>query len=754
MVPVSRGPVFSGQNTATENGRVFQVGRDYHAHGSLRDETKEVLKWFPNTDFRKTYHEILEKRCEGTAEWVFDMKEFQTWYRSDISSLLWCWGARGSQTSRRDNLTKKTAGAGKSVLAAAVLKYIETFLNLKERVGVCYCFFKYNETDVQRPTMILGSFIKQLCRNMTLTRIKKLAYESFDSIYILVDALDEYNSKERQKIMDVFFKIIDNIPKAKILIKSRREVDIAVRFTRERIPIVEMQADIIGEDIKRYVSKKSEELTICDEELRKEVVTTLAEKSNGMFLWVKFQITGLLKKKRAFEIKKALSHLPKGLKETYDRIMEQIDGQEDDALKQLAKSTLLWVLYAAQPLTIEELQDAVSIGEECATREHLMDRRCSRDTILISCSNLIRVKDNDKAVELIHFSVQEYLTDSTSPPSHGIRGSTADPEVGYNQLSIDSLRYLNLLPHTRFLGYSPWQREPSFVFHVAYFFDVYTSNFQDVVQEVIDALSTFISGERQALLYNLLRLRSYRNKKHDFTTADFTSREPTKASFQDLLYATRLYTLQHLLPQRKRLHTIPENALHLSASYGNINAVIDLIGKHYSASKLDENGVPPLYYACEGGHFDITTQLVSQHADVNVEGGEYSYPLLVATRNNHPRIVGHLLDEGAHINLRDNMLGTALCIAARHDNRGGYGNALQAASSIGSVSIVELLLAMGAAANARGGIHGSALELALRERNTEIVQLLLKHGAVHPEGEEGLKAAIAQMEAIIAEFKA
>ncbi|KAJ7865042.1 ankyrin repeat-containing domain protein [Mycena olivaceomarginata] len=61
---------------------------------------------------------------------------------------------------------------------------------------------------------------------------------------------------------------------------------------------------------------------------------------------------------------------------------------------------------------------------------------------------------------------------------------------------------------------------------------------------------------------------------------------------------------------------------------------------------------------------------------------------------------------------------------------GKFGNALQAASSEGENEVVQLLLESGADVNAQGGEYGNALRAATRKGRTEIVTLLRDKGAV------------------------
>jgi ankyrin repeat protein len=120
-----------------------------------------------------------------------------------------------------------------------------------------------------------------------------------------------------------------------------------------------------------------------------------------------------------------------------------------------------------------------------------------------------------------------------------------------------------------------------------------------------------------------------------------------------------------------------------------------------------------LYYACFFGLIFPARDLLSNGADVNLQGGYYGNPLQAASEKGHQEVVQLLLNKGASVNAPG----------------GFYGNALQAASSRGYQKVVQLLLDKGADVNAQGGHYGNALQAASEKGHQEVVRLLLKKGA-------------------------
>jgi len=70
-----------------------------HSRGSFADavavkERESFLDWISKIDFEKSHDDIYAKKHEGTGDWLIQKQEFQTWFSSSKSSLLWCLGKR------------------------------------------------------------------------------------------------------------------------------------------------------------------------------------------------------------------------------------------------------------------------------------------------------------------------------------------------------------------------------------------------------------------------------------------------------------------------------------------------------------------------------------------------------------------------------------------------------------------------------------------------------------------------------------
>jgi hypothetical protein len=106
----------------------------------------------------------------------------------------------------------------------------------------------------------------------------------------------------------------------------------------------------------------------------------------------------LVSKSNPGAVRNALEHLPSAMNATYDEAMERIAGQGEDD-RQLAERVLSWIVYAFRPLSIEELQHALSVHPNM----HDIDSDVVEDeTIFISvCAGLVIIDEESRLARLI-----------------------------------------------------------------------------------------------------------------------------------------------------------------------------------------------------------------------------------------------------------------------------------------------------------------------------------------------------------------
>jgi ankyrin repeat domain-containing protein 50 len=57
-------------------------------------ERKSFLNWISNIPFEKIHEDIYAKKHPDTGDWLIQTDQFQNWFNSPNSALLWCHGNR------------------------------------------------------------------------------------------------------------------------------------------------------------------------------------------------------------------------------------------------------------------------------------------------------------------------------------------------------------------------------------------------------------------------------------------------------------------------------------------------------------------------------------------------------------------------------------------------------------------------------------------------------------------------------------
>jgi hypothetical protein len=92
------------------------------------------------------------------------------------------------------------------------------------------------------------------------------------------------------------------------------------------------------------------------------------------------------------EILQAIIDLPKGVDEIYDQALDRIRDEDAD----LAKRVLSWISFALRPLSIRELQTALSVirGKEVQFGDMIPESK-----LISLCASLVIIDEND----ILHF---------------------------------------------------------------------------------------------------------------------------------------------------------------------------------------------------------------------------------------------------------------------------------------------------------------------------------------------------------------
>ncbi|KAK2483337.1 hypothetical protein H9L39_05129 [Fusarium oxysporum f. sp. albedinis] len=401
-------------------------------------------------------YETNRKLRQGlTGLWLTQGPDFDFWY-STPGSRLWCSGI---------------PGAGKSVLAVAMIEECLQRNAQDTRKAVAYFFCTYKNESSQHSTTILSSLCMQLemqsesafqilqeyhdqlfsGRDLsarptaeTLAQKLHLICACFTRTYIIVDGLDECDHRVAANVECLAkLSLLQGYDVINMALSSRDEIIIRQRLKND-FPHVEIKAHT--EDLQLYVASElseriaSKQLRLRDQSLKDRIMTRLVGEVKGIFRWVACQLDYMCELPTDRARREALSKLPPSLYATYDRILLRIDGY-DDTVKRF-----------------EEICEAISLEEDATTLED--DEIVEEEELLRWCSSLVRVSKSGSfnggktRIQFAHFTVKEYLhslkTRNSDHEYPQLKEYAVSHEDGIDFFSFLCLRFLTMEDIERF----------------------------------------------------------------------------------------------------------------------------------------------------------------------------------------------------------------------------------------------------------------------------------------------------------------
>jgi len=149
----------------------------------------------------------------------------------------------------------------------------------------------------------------------------------------------------------------------------------------------------------------------------------------------------------------ALTNLP-GLDETYNCMLNQLKGKNDDYDYKVTRKLLTWLLCQARPLTLHELNVVVALEPDDVIFHEKRKLDDPHELVEI-CGSFVTLNLEENLVELSHSSVRKFLTTKTlgsddTPNAHYIDERSANAFVLRSCLTY--LTFPSLLSHSSDIG--------------------------------------------------------------------------------------------------------------------------------------------------------------------------------------------------------------------------------------------------------------------------------------------------------------
>ncbi|KAH7013160.1 ankyrin repeat-containing domain protein [Ilyonectria destructans] len=420
----------------------------------LDEKKRRILNFFTKCNPQSEFEMSKSLRHPLTGLWLTEGVDFQEWF-STQKSRIWLTGI---------------PGAGKSVLAGAIITECLTRTQATPGVAVAYFFCTYRDKSTHKSSNILSSVATQLARqDETAYQVLKQAYDDLESSHFLSrEPTDDMLMETLDKMCTLFnqvYLVIDGLDECGVQVENTirkllslvnhndSQIINTAFLSRDELPIREkleptfdcVEIEAHTEDLQLYVAAELEErinskrLRLRDMTLKDRIMTQLVSGAKGMFRWVACQLDHLCELPSDKARRRALERLPPTLPATCERILLRVEACAEEVRVLVQRCLLL--LASGEALTTREICEAVSISHDCDTLDD--DDILDENEILRWCGSLVRKSSNGYEIEFAHFTVKEFLQDSC-PKDHTLSFYAVSHEKIYQFLGSICLYYMTL----------------------------------------------------------------------------------------------------------------------------------------------------------------------------------------------------------------------------------------------------------------------------------------------------------------------
>ncbi|KAF8522653.1 hypothetical protein JB92DRAFT_3268881, partial [Gautieria morchelliformis] len=335
------------------------------------EHRQKIYDWLAAPDHESKHRNARNVRQKATGSWFVGGERFQEW-RVAPHSFLWLHGI---------------PGAGKAILCSTVIEELSLHCRSDPSLAIAFFYFDFNNKD-SLLNVVLRSLIKQLS-------LRANTFHALESLFAQNEHGGAHRAPDQEELMNTLKSIIKGYQTVYIVFDALDECPERSRFLEVIEEINDWKFDILH--------------LMATSRKERDIEEMLAADRAGRFRWVVCQLDALRKCRTPAALEKALTRLPKTLYETYDRILEAIDGDDRrDALR-----LLQWLAFSFGTLSTDQAVEVIATDPDAEDGPLFDRRRRLRDPrdILTICLSLVTItfQADSNSIRLAHFSVREYL---------------------------------------------------------------------------------------------------------------------------------------------------------------------------------------------------------------------------------------------------------------------------------------------------------------------------------------------------------
>jgi cold shock CspA family protein len=392
----------------------------------------EFLRCLNKSDYLSN-RRIVPRWTDGTCQWVLKDKNYQLWLCENSSSILWIPG---------------DPGCGKSVLASFLVDELRSSKSQASLYGtVCYFFFKDGDSSQQGAVgaisallyqlftapgneNLLSDTVRDICdRGEVLAEATNTLQNLWDilrkvtrdqncgNIIFIIDGVDE--CEDRRDLMEEVvrhFNKESTKEKAflKMIVTGRPYGPLEARFREVRAIRLNLEekSDAISSDVRLVARAEAARLRLmCNisPTLERKITQRLISMADQSFLWIQLVLIEIQARIDSGEFYGRESEFDEIISTTnLDEVYENLLNRASKKYPEMARKILSIVVTAARPLTVTEMNLAISIRTGNKSDHNLKDTLPNPEVAIKNiCGLLVRIIDSK--VYLIHQTARTFL---------------------------------------------------------------------------------------------------------------------------------------------------------------------------------------------------------------------------------------------------------------------------------------------------------------------------------------------------------
>lgn len=411
-----------------------------------RELLRKVLSWLKPIPIIDTHHSVMRGMMEGSCEWLLKTPEYTRWRSAPLDSgeypMLWLSGIPGAGKTR---LATKTIEDMHSQTQVAWFYCDSSYEDRRSSAGILRTWtWQLLSQDKSRVSQIAAIYHDGASPNTTnMQRALKLLLETTTKTTIILDGLDECEALTQKEILEFLASVAG---RARVALFSRQTAEISShihKFSKATLLLhLHVSEKDNGSDISRYIRQSVMALDIDDIWIRDNLIETLGQRANGMFLWAAMMVKRLSEEDFAIEDEylDMLEHLPTDLYGYYDQQLIAL-AREDYKIPK-AQLILDWMTCTNRPLTMIEIGTIIRTipGQSELPKNGQMTRENVRKWLRAYCGPLVEVQErngSETVATLIHASLREFLLGREKPGSIRV-----DAKQAHSRIAQTCLTYL------------------------------------------------------------------------------------------------------------------------------------------------------------------------------------------------------------------------------------------------------------------------------------------------------------------------